>query len=48
VGDRDSEVYAAYRQNVTRAGIASEFEKKRRTLVVRGRGGGPCVVLAPL
>lgn len=31
---RDSEVYAEYRLNVTRAGIASEFEKKRRTLVV--------------
>lgn len=32
---KDSEVYAAYRLNVTNAGIASEYDKKRRTLVVR-------------
>lgn len=30
------QVYAAYRLNVTNAGIASEYDKKRRTLVVRG------------
>jgi hypothetical protein len=31
---KDSDVYAAYRINVTNAGIASEYDKKRRTLVV--------------
>ncbi len=36
---KDSEVYAAYRLNVTNAGIASEYDKKRRTLVVRGGAG---------
>jgi len=32
---KDTDLYAAYRVNVTKAAIATEYDKKRRTLVVR-------------